>query len=136
MRCACLQFVENRVADALRVPAQMRIPESQRLDASRLQKFFPFQIMFALVGKTMLAAIEFHVQLRLLAKEIQIVNAQRMLAAELVAAEPPVTQPAPHQFFRPGFIFAKLAGADDVSHDGKLIKDGKTEKFVLTLALT
>ena len=113
----------------------MRIPEPQRLDAARLQELFAFQIMFALVGKTVLAAVQFHIQLRLLAKEIQIVNAAGMLAAEFVATEPPVAQPAPHQFFRPGFILAKLAGAGDVGHDGNLDYDETTEKFVLTFAL-
>ena len=41
--------------------------------------------MFALVGKAMLAAVQFHIQFRLLAKEIEIVNADGMLAAEFVA---------------------------------------------------
>ena len=91
--------------------------------------------MFTLVGKTVLAAVQFHIQLCLLAKEIQIVNAQWMLAAEFVAAEPPVAQPAPHELFRPGFNPAKLAGASDVGHEANLGSDGMTEKFVLTLAL-
>ena len=84
----------------------------------------------------MLAAIQFNVYLRLLAKEIQIVNAARMLAAKLVAAEPPVTKPAPHQLFCPSVILAKLAGACDVGHDGKLRNVGPVGKLVLTLALT
>jgi hypothetical protein len=37
----------------------------------------------------MLAAVQFHIEFRLLAKEIEIVNAERMLAAEFVASEPP-----------------------------------------------
>ena len=135
MRRACLQLIENRVADALRVPPQMRIPESQCLDAARLQKLFPLRIVFPLVGKTMLAAVQFHIQFRLLAKEIQMVNAEGMLAAKFVAGEPPCAQPAPDKFFRPGFNLAKLASAGDVGHEMNLGDDGKTEKFVLTLAL-
>jgi hypothetical protein len=45
-----------------------------------------------------------------------------MLPTEFVAAEPPVTQPAPHQLFRPGVILAKLAGAGDVGHLFRLVK--------------
>ena len=58
-----------------------------------------------------------------------------MLAAELVAAEPPVAQPAPHEFFRPGFVFAKLAGSSGFGHDWNLGNGFETAKFVLTLAL-
>jgi len=85
-----------------------------------LQKLFPIHVEFALVGKSVLAAIQFHIQFRFLSKEIEIVNAERVLAAEFVAAEPPVTQPAPHEFFRPRFLFAKLAGAGNVGHAGNL----------------
>jgi hypothetical protein len=43
--------------------------------------------MFASVGKTVLAAVQFHIQFRFLAKEIEIVNADGMLAAEFVAGK-------------------------------------------------
>ena len=68
----------------------------------------------------MLAAVQFHIQFRFLAKEIELVNADGMLAAKLVAAETPVAQPAPHELFRPGFILAKLAGAGDFGHEANL----------------
>ncbi len=42
--------------------------------------------MFPLIGKTVLAAIQFNIQLRFLAKEIQIVITKRMLPPELVVA--------------------------------------------------
>jgi hypothetical protein len=48
--------------DALRVAAEMRIPKSQRFNAARLQKLFPLHVMFALVGKTVLAAVQFYIQ--------------------------------------------------------------------------
>jgi hypothetical protein len=130
MRRACLQLIENRVADALGVAPQMGIPEPQRLDAARLQKLFPFQVVFPLVGKTVLAAVQFDIQFRLLAKEIKVVNADGMLTAEFVAVEPSVTQPAPHELFRPRFIVAKLAGAFDVGHDGNLGNRDGTGKLV------
>ena len=136
MRRAGLQLIEDRVADVLGIAAQMRIPKTQRLDAARLQKLFALRVVFPLVGKTMLAAVQFHIQFRLLAKEIQIVNAERMLAAKFVAAEAPTAQPAPDKFFRPGFILAKLAGAFDVGHDGNLGNVDEMGKLVLTLALT
>src|ERR1700691_3907425 len=104
MRRACLQFIENHVANAIGIAAQMRIPESQRLDAARLQKFFPFCIRILLVRKTMLASVEFNCQFRLLAKEIKIVNTKRMLSAEFVTGETAITQPVPDKFFRPRFL--------------------------------
>ena len=61
MRRAGLQFTKNRVADALGVAAQMRIPESQSLDAARLQKLFPLRVVFLLVGKTVLVAVKFNI---------------------------------------------------------------------------
>ena len=86
--------------------------------------------MLPLIWKTVLATVQFNVQFRLLAKEIQIVSAERMLAAKFVAGETPVAQPAPDKFFHPRFLFAKLAGALDVGHDANLENDGKTEKLV------
>ena len=88
--------------------------------------------MFALVGKAVLAAIQFDVQFRFLAKEIENVFSDGMLAAKLVAAEPPVTQPMPHQLFRPSVILAKLPRTLDVGHNGNLGNGRKTGKFVLT----
>jgi len=83
MRRTPLQLVEDNVADALGIAAQMRIPEAQRFDATRLQKSFPLHVMLALIRKTVLAAVQFHIQLRLLAKEIQIIFAEGMLARNL-----------------------------------------------------
>src|SRR5689334_8643057 len=117
MWCARLQLVKDRVADALRITAQIRIPEAQRLDAARFQNFFPFLVVFALVRKTVLAAVQFDVQLRLLAKEIQRVNSHWMLTAKLVMAETAVAQPAPHQLFRPCLFLAELTGAFNAGHD-------------------
>ena len=130
MWCAGLQLIENRITDALGVAPQMRIPESQCFDAARLQKLFPFQVMFPLIRKPVLAAVQFHIQIRLLATEIEIVNADGMLAAKLVAGKTTATQPSPHELFRPRFFFAKLAGAFDVGHDGNLGNADETGKLV------
>jgi hypothetical protein len=65
-----------------------------------------------------LAAVQLNIQFRIFAKEIQIVDADGMLAAKFVAGETPVAQPAPYEFFRPCFLFAKLAGAFDVAMTG------------------
>jgi hypothetical protein len=64
----------------------------------------------------LLTTIQFDIQLRFLAKEIKIVNAQRMLTVEFVAAESPGAQPAPHELFHPSVIAAKLPGALDFGH--------------------
>src|SRR5208282_5879329 len=110
----------------------MGIPEPQCLDAARLHKLFPLRVMFALVGKAMLATVQFHIQLRFFAKEIQIVTANGMLAAEFVTIESPTSQPGPNRFFRPCFIFAKLAGAFAVGHGVNLGNHGKPEKLVFS----
>lgn len=76
----------------------------------------------------MLAAVQFDVQLCLLAKEIEIIIADGMLMTEFVAAEAPVAQPTPQEFFRPSFLFAKLAGAFSVGHECEFTErrcDGK-----------
>ncbi len=44
-----------------------------------------------------------------------------------------IAQPASHEFFRPGFILAKLASTDDFGHDPNLGNGGKTERFSLSL---
>jgi hypothetical protein len=92
--------------------------------------------MLALTRKTVLAAIQFHIEFRLLTKEIKVVNAERVLTTKLVAGEPAVAQPAPDQFFRPRFNLPEPSGAFDVSHDLKLENSTEPAKLVLMLALT
>ena len=136
MRRAGLQFIEDCISDALRVAAEMRIPKPQGLDTTRLQKFFSFHVMFPLVRKTVLAAIQLHIEFRLLAKEIKRVNAERVLAAEFIAGETTGAQPAPDEFLRPRFNLAELPGAFDIGHGLRLENSGVPAKLVLTLALT
>src|SRR6266446_3812915 len=97
MRRTFLQLAKNRVADGLRVAPQTGIPKAQFLDAARSQERFAFRIVTLLVRMTVTKSIQFDGQPCCLAKEIQVVNAFRMLAAEFVTAETPVTQPAPQE---------------------------------------
>ena len=92
--------------------------------------------MLPLVGKTVLAAVQFDIQFRLLTKEIKMVNSDWVLAAKFIAAEATIAQPAPDQFFRPSFILAKLAGSLDVGHGANLENGDAMGKFDFTSALT
>ncbi len=65
--------------------------------------------MRLLAGMTVLAAIQFDGEVRFFTEKIEIVIANRMLAAKFITAETPVPQPAPQKFFGPGFLFPKLA---------------------------
>jgi hypothetical protein len=85
MRCAPLQFLKNRVADALGVPAQMRIPKPQDLDSLCSQVFITFGIVILPVGMAVARTVELDGEARFLAKEIKKVDSLRMLAAEFVA---------------------------------------------------
>lgn len=69
----------------------------------------------------MAETIKFNSEAGFLAKEIEIVITFRMLATEFVITKTPVTQPAPHEFFRPGFFFTKRTGTCDIGHDEKVI---------------
>ena len=106
MRGARLKLVEDRVTDAPRVPPQMGIPESQRFDAIGLQKGLALGIVILPVRKTMLAAVQFNVQGRLLAKEIQIVNPDGMLAAELHISHAFGSQITPEDLLRGSLLAA------------------------------
>ena len=61
-----------------------------------------------------------------------MVNADGMLSAKFVTAKATGAQPAPDKFFRPRFLFAKLAAAFDVGHDINLENGAAMEKFVFT----
>jgi len=91
--------------------------------------------MLALVGKPVLAAVQFHMQLGLLTKEIQIIITQRMLPTKFTTTESPVAQPAPHELLPPSFILAKLARACEVGPERILGNGGMFEKLVLMPAL-
>jgi hypothetical protein len=125
-----LQFIEDGIADALCIAPQMGVPKPQCFDAARLQKQFALGVVLLPVRKTMLAPVQFNVQGRFLAKEIQIVSAHGMLTAEFVIIETAVAQPTPDKFFRPSLLLAELAGAVNVSHDGNLADRSEVGKLV------
>ena len=78
--------------------------------------------MHLLAKMTVAEAVHFDGEARFFAKEIEIVNVFGMLPTEFVPTETPVTQPTPHELFRPGFFFAEYAGAFDIGHEEK-VKD-------------
>jgi hypothetical protein len=73
--------------------------DSTRLATSRrcndYENFLPFRVGLEFIWKTVLAGVQLGVQLRLLAKEIQIVIAEGRLASELVTAETPAKEDFP-----------------------------------------
>jgi len=85
--------------------------------------------MGLLMGKAMLAAVQFNRQFRLFAEKIERIVAQRMLSPEFIAAKTPIPQPAPHELFRPGFFFASLAGACGVGHE-QIVRYSSENKII------
>ena len=73
--------------------------------------------MFLPVRMAMAEAIQFDGEARFFAIKIKAVNAFWMLSPKLITRETPVTQPAPHEFFRPSFLFAECAGTFGIGHD-------------------
>ena len=116
MRRAGLQLTEDRVADGLFVPAQPRVPEAKFLDAHRNKELGSFSIVSLLAGLPVPAAVEFDGEAGFAAVKIQKVNPDRMPPTKFVGAESPVTQPTPHEFFRPSRLPAQRAGAVGVGH--------------------
>ena len=114
----------------------MRIPKPQDLVSLFSQVFLTFGIVIQLAGMAVPGTVELDGKARFFAKEIEKVNSLRMLASEFVTAESAVAQPAPHELLRPSLILAKLAGAGDFGHAGKLGNRNEIEKLVLTSALT
>ena len=73
----------------------------------RYPKFLPLCVVCLLGGKSVLAAVQLNIQFRFFTKEIQVVVTERVLAAKFIATEAAISQPPPHQLFRPGFLFAE-----------------------------
>jgi hypothetical protein len=99
---SCLQLVEDGVTDPLTFSAQARIPEAKGLNAQACQGLVAFRVVLLLAGKSMPGTVQLDSQSRLFAKEIQIVDPDRVLPPEFVAVETAGSQPTPHQFFGPG----------------------------------
>ncbi len=129
MRRPFLQSVENRVANALPVLPQCRIPEAQLPDALRFQKPGSLGVMRPLPGMAVAKAVQFDREPRLHAEKIQRVFTERMFAPEFIAVKPAVTQPAPHELFGPGLLLPQRAGAVCAGHASTLSKEGRRQKI-------
>lgn len=117
MRRSLLEFLKNYVANVLAVAMQMRIPKPKGFDAARLQKFLTLNITTLLFRKTVLASVQLDIQFSFFAEKIQVIITERMLTAEFVAIETPITQPAPQEFLRRSFLFAKVTSQLYIGHD-------------------
>ena len=89
----------------------MRIPEPQRFDAARDEIFFPFEVMLSLVGKTVLAAIQFDYEPGFNTGEVGEISVDWDLPAELVATDLPIANHPPQPPFSVGLIAPKLTRA-------------------------
>jgi hypothetical protein len=140
VRRPLLQGFENRVADSLALAPQLRIPETQFLDSKSLEEPGSFCIIGLSSRMAMLEPVEFNREPRLLAEKVQKVFPRGMLAAELVAAEPPVPQPPPHGFLGPSGLLPERSGESDVGHGAEPktpTRDCKNgTRFALTPALS
>ncbi len=128
MRRAFLQRGEDRLANKLLLPPQLRIPKTQFLDPHRGEELRSLGIVRLLVGMPMLPAVEFDGETGFAAVEIEEVNPARVIAPELVGAEAPVAQPTPHELLGPSLLLAQNAGAVRVGHGGNLASNGWDEK--------
>ena len=124
MRRARLQLAKDGVPNHLFLPAQPRVPEPKLLDAHRGKESRSFGVMGLLVRMSVMAAVELDRETGCAAVEIEEVGADGMPTAELVGAESPVTQPAPHEFLCPRRLLAQGAGAVDVSHESSVTACG------------
>ena len=97
-------------------PGATASSEAKFLDAHRNKELGSFSIVSLLAGLPVPAAVEFDGEAGFAAVKIQKVNPDRMPPTKFVGAESPVTQPTPHEFFRPSRLLAQRAGAVGVGH--------------------
>ena len=86
------------------------VPEAHFPDAFADEIALPFLITLTLFGQAVMKAIQFDGQLRVGTKEIEIVSAVRMLAAEFEAGEATGAQGAPQLLFLVGLVAPEFAG--------------------------
>ena len=101
------QRVPDLKSNGVEFPAHLMIPEPERLDASRRETAFAFDIVPPLIRKTMSASIEFDGEPRFHTVEIEEVIAARILAAEFEVAKAAVAQQAPETFLGVGGLPAE-----------------------------
>ncbi len=93
MRGCTLRYSDNLSQDPFDILQHFVIPEPQNLNSGPLQDCGPIHIPFRLAG--VLAAVEFHNQVRGFAEEIRVEAKERNLAAELQAFELAISQVPP-----------------------------------------
>ena len=81
--------------NGLQFSTHLMIPKAQDLNAFRFQKEIPFNIVLALIWKSMTTAIQLDGQLGFDAMEIEKVNPTRRLAAELETFKLAAAQQSP-----------------------------------------
>src|SRR5262245_45636660 len=77
----------------------LMIPEAQLFDAFSSEKLLTLPVTLPLRWQAVLKAVEFHGKFCCGAIEIEVVNADWMLAAKFESGEAPGTQSAPQLFF-------------------------------------
>ncbi len=125
MRGALLQRPPNCVTDGVFFAPQAGVLESKHLDAARFQQRIAFGILGLLLRRAVLEPVQLEVQPRFQAKEVKGMPPERMLTAKLVAGEPPVAQPTPHEFLGPRFLLAQYtcdAGKARGRHEVSLVE--------------
>jgi len=127
MRRAFLQRPPERVANHFFISAQSRTPKPQHFDTVRLQKSIPDTVGNLMSRQAVLKTVYLNVQFCFVAKEIQNVRPDRMLAAKFAFGKAVVAQPRPHQSFAPGFAFAQ--GARDAGYLWRLFQHHSLSQF-------
>lgn len=136
MRSTLLQRIKNYVPNELLFSSQLPIPEAKLLDSHRSKILCPLDIVSLLFGESVMSTIQFNREACFHTIEVEEVNPAGMIAPEFVGAEASVSQPTPHEFFRPSRLLSQSAGAFSVGHGRRLGCCGRFEKNGLTTTLT
>jgi len=120
MRGSFLQRIEYHITNKLFLSPQLPIPETNFFDAHRSKKLRSLSIVSLLGRMPMMSAVEFDRETGFHAVEVEVVNSTRVVATEFVGAGTPVTQPTPHELFRPSLLLALSAGAGWIGHGRSL----------------
>jgi len=89
------------------------IPKSQFLNILFFQKSATRRIELHLLRQAVLKTVQFHIQPRRRAIEIQNINSRWMLSAKFESGETVASQRAPQFLFVVGLVATKLAGGLD-----------------------
>src|ERR1051325_334738 len=96
-----------------------------------------FRVRSAVCRRAVLESIHLNIEIGLVAKEIENVRPDGMLATKLIIRETMVAKPGPHQALAPGLAPAQVAS--DAGCFGRLLQHERFEfllRFSLTLTLS